>query len=1039
MTNNGEGRTLSPPADALISPALPLSLLADHDQDDAAGSDITALPAVPERPTRRKGRFAASGEHKVLSGVAIAFRAPRSSSSTYSLHSGKNLPPVVHSNEFNLSSPTATSSTGTEGKPNTINAAELLSATADEVSSDRRHTLNRSGKGRFHSFNPRAILASRRSSCTASSKIDDINLRGNSRSVPALPLDYDPRIRGNIVHDFSIPKIQRPQCNGLSSADNSPLDPCPSTPNLPPVVDSPSAATPSISGPQSSTHAPIFKEHFDDAEHSTAPQPHSTGYLHSLATSAAAYAAADPPELPAFAKSLPLNIFEALEPVGEDSNMEGMGVSSARMKEKEMSPTPRETQPQINPQTLSIDPKSLEADALIPEDRIAGRTTSVAQHKKPDQTFPRHTTSTSSRFSFQLGDVGSETEERLLEERHKRRAAYKMGERGDGSDWISDGYSDIDEEHEDDEGLEEKIPGVNADSDDDPSQILPSQVLPVLGAGANVASSSLEPSSGTASDSNGPSSENRDFDVSNEVSHLRLGQTDTPISDMFDPADSTSSMNGLGISTVRPKTPNRSRDSEMESQSGGYSRQLQGNEDTVDDDQSHVGCIGEEVRPESSFLSRQNGYLNGAYSNNGINHLSAQDKASQEALQEDWTNDLSRETGEHEASDPSNSAQIAGSPVGPKGQISETLSEIQAPFPLRSDGLPILGNTGLANQDGIRSDGLTEHNLAYQDSLIMASENASNEPHQGFPGRIGYVSDQPAYSNSGSRGPSYLPLKTSWDGETCDRAILDDATGPEPEHGMEEDLIIAEANAEALENDEDGFYGQEFGFFARAPTKGDAQLVHGGFFGPRGIEGVQRSHSAKARFVEPSLTPITERSERSHRNSMASTHAMAMPHGSFAVTGPGLAPLVDSPFAEDDMLSAPLKLWLETLGGSQTSLSSTGASQTSSLPLTGSPVRDFIGPPPPMVEGRKRHSDGVIMHSPLHATHDQSSVIEGEEDPDELDDADTPYSFDHNSPPIGPVDGTSPPSSCHDTTPSSPTQTVPGRAKSPDIKFPLGL
>ncbi|KAI5301484.1 hypothetical protein KEM56_001672 [Ascosphaera pollenicola] len=115
---------------------------------------------------------------------------------------------------------------------------------------------------------------------------------------------------------------------------------------------------------------------------------------------------------------------------------------------------------------------------------------------------------------------------------------------------------------------------------------------------------------------------------------------------------------------------------------------------------------------------------------------------------------------------------------------------------------------------------------------------------------------------------------------------------------MDEDYdnIIAAANAEVLENDDDGFYGLEFGFYANAPPElkaEDGQMIYGGYFGERGInmdsytQGknglIHRSHSGRAAdFQEPSLTPITERSEWSNRNSIIS-----IPHSSYPITPAG--------------------------------------------------------------------------------------------------------------------------------------------------------
>ena len=152
----------------------------------------------------------------------------------------------------------------------------------------------------------------------------------------------------------------------------------------------------------------------------------------------------------------------------------------------------------------------------------------------------------------------------------------------------------------------------------------------------------------------------------------------------------------------------------------------------------------------------------------------------------------------------------------------------------------------------------------------------------------------------------------------------------------EDDLMIAEANAEALENDDEGFYGQEFGFYARAPGKGASDFVNGGYFGPKGSNGIKRSHSAKANFQEPSLTPITERSEWSTRNSISSSYVTAIPGSAVAIPSLGLAQLRDLEsvnFDEEMSLSALMKLRREAFGGSSNSVSSLTGSYTTGSPL----------------------------------------------------------------------------------------------------------
>ncbi|PMD28548.1 hypothetical protein NA56DRAFT_17137 [Hyaloscypha hepaticicola] len=75
--------------------------------------------------------------------------------------------------------------------------------------------------------------------------------------------------------------------------------------------------------------------------------------------------------------------------------------------------------------------------------------------------------------------------------------------------------------------------------------------------------------------------------------------------------------------------------------------------------------------------------------------------------------------------------------------------------------------------------------------------------------------------------------------------------------GLEDDANIAVANAEALANDSDGFYGQEFGFYS-APAAGEAEYANGGYFGPRGRKqtsrGIQDPHVTNSELLEDAET-----------------------------------------------------------------------------------------------------------------------------------------------------------------------------------------
>ncbi|EEY16799.1 conserved hypothetical protein [Verticillium alfalfae VaMs.102] len=148
-------------------------------------------------------------------------------------------------------------------------------------------------------------------------------------------------------------------------------------------------------------------------------------------------------------------------------------------------------------------------------------------------------------------------------------------------------------------------------------------------------------------------------------------------------------------------------------------------------------------------------------------------------------------------------------------------------------------------------------------------------------------------------------------------------------YDFDDDAIIAEANADALANDGDGWYGSEFGFYsAPGPQRHSRdnsdektfEYSNGGFFGP---SGVNRSKSGRVVSREPNLTPITERSEYSNRNSIMSLAVPPLGSGPSSLASPGLAQLAMMADGDDNMnLSALLRLRSRAWGGSQISLNS---------------------------------------------------------------------------------------------------------------------
>ena len=199
----------------------------------------------------------------------------------------------------------------------------------------------------------------------------------------------------------------------------------------------------------------------------------------------------------------------------------------------------------------------------------------------------------------------------------------------------------------------------------------------------------------------------------------------------------------------------------------------------------------------------------------------------------------------------------------------------------------------------------------------------------------------------------------------------------------DDDDIVAAANAEALASDDEGFYGQEFGFYAKArPNSGELESLIGGYFGEDGDDGLTRNKSIK----EPNLTPITERSEFSTRNSFIGLNTFGpssagpMSAGSLSSLSPALARLPFSPLADGEVTSFDQlrKLRAHAFGGSNASLQSGNRNSNESLTMasdsptwstrSSAAAQGYFGPlgGAPMTLGYSTDSSGSSNPSSAH-------------------------------------------------------------------------
>ena len=739
-----------------------------------------------------------------------------------------------------------------------VTSSNPVRSTEREIPTEVPH--HKSGKARLHLLNPMLLLAKRRSSRAAGSKTGDgKKLGARNNIVPAIPEDFDPRIRGNIVHDFSAPRPRRnvsgqPDETGQSSAHAR------SQSGFVTLGDRDDRASQPVEQRRHSEHSPAFREHFDhDAQKSL--QAENKAYLQSRLLDTQDHGH----EVPEFAKRLPSRV------------------------DRDDTPAQRSECPPAQRDGKTAEGQSQEGD----------------KGEKPQSStgLPKRLKSNSSRFSFDMNAVESSDQEKLLEEKHKEKEATRRAKAQFDDRDFSDVDDDYDDVLDDDGGLEEQIPGVNVDADADELESVPgtgladkSWLAPGLSPVVASPISPAGPKMPTVSTSGADNDPGLDPGIHEEPS---LGPSHSPsVYDDFAPSDEARIQQQAnesipGVDThVEPAVSQPKQtleDDELyfdDGEFGDLVAEAEGetfDESIFDDDTSHLFDL--KVKAEPTQEQDSGGVV----------------FEGDEAIEQPADQEL-----KHVPSMASDFLSIPGD------------------HRRSSERIPTMGT--IKSRGGV----LTEHNLeALHNALAKAADELATK-----------IDRNPSLSERSTDQGSIARTVDSHPGLVSDDSRLsqviwgvDEAFedfSHEDNDATYDDPIIAAANAEALENDDEGFYGQEFGFYAYTHGNSGSQLTNGGYFGPRGIEGIPRSHSSRAKFEEPSLTPITERSEWSTRNSVISlgaAHGAAHSNATTSLSNPGLAQLVGMGNIDDEMsLSALLKLRRDAFGGSNGSLQSSSSS-----------------------------------------------------------------------------------------------------------------
>ena len=796
-------------------------------------------------------------------------------------------------------------------------------------------SLARQSKTRLNILNPMSLLHRRRSA-QMTTYAQDLASEKKNHIIPSMRLqdDYDPRIRGSVVHDFSAPRPIRTVANDHGkpstsksthiSAVNAALRSCQEQ-GLP-AEDSTVTSRPNSAYGADRQHTPVFKEHFgletepwrfDEDDRRNQQTKSIMDRIPTMDQSAHAVSS-----LPPFARNLPNSFTSALQVGIADYHLPLNAPLESVSENTQADSPPLPIATDDCPHMSLASPIPSSPPTSPPKTR--SRATSNADTTFQSAGLPKHFSSNASRFSFDLAGVGSAAQEKLLEEKHRQHVAQRAHPRSrSGSSTVGARSPEVEEDEDnlyddtdDFDGFEEQIPGINTDAEEE-GEGRYGEIVDRSKPTSSTESPLVSPTSFT---STGYTSVDSPRDIflekavenprasydSNGQSHIHKQQHESQNQHLNSQYQSSKlSCFHKNANLPESSVPINQRTTDHE-------------EDDLYFDDGMIEDIDESAEPlfDESLFDDDTSRIYG---------LPLRDLKPLSAIAVSESTDNSQ---------PSTRPISSDSALPGPSDAAEIDNEVQTVNPLYSSTLP--GNPGSFLNQGIASTGLTHDNLAaYHNALAFAATQAALTGR--FDRQLGISGNGTLSPLKGGREQRVTfedqPHPQSV-GEYDTHSIPEDIGNFDFDENLEDDSIIAAANAEALENDDEGFYGQEFGFFARANGTGEAEYSNGGYFGPVGADGLRRSHSGRANFQEPSLTPITERSEWSNRNSAISLALQGGYPQPLQIAG--LTQLADSfSFREDDMsLSALMKLRRGAWGGSNVSLPSSVSSQKSSSPQT---------------------------------------------------------------------------------------------------------
>lgn len=748
-----------------------------------------------------------------------------------------------------------------------------------------------SSKTRLNLLNPMSLLARRR---TAQPVPQLLPVPTGNFPTQLSPSDYDPRIRGTKVHDFSAPRPRPTVSHG------KPIEA--KTGSTQPQVDVRKGKT--TEDGERSPHTPAFKEDFEDQQYPAAgPHVRKANDFSDLSM----------PPRPAYAREA-----QSSKASTSDASTAKPDAPEAEITQNKPEESLQTSGPSGNSDTASLedeDTQTVRQASISSRRKYSKYSSSSSQRQlrnaslissRDSSSTMKHMKSNSSRFSFDM--IGAASQEKLLEDRHREKALRKQSETPEPDIGVFDEEEDYDYENMmDDDGLEERIPGVNADLDDDEDDD-----DDMFGQQWGIGGFTLQSTGPMESLDPVNDYTPRDLD-GNPISRGMSRELEIKAQETSQEADAIN----YEDADISPNTaPNREL-------SGLGLEGLGLDDDSVPITEPLVPFRQSQIFAPKKVLDEDDMYFDDGMI--GLNDYNPEGPEFDESIfDNDDTDQYGRPLAALSSLPTLYSPPLINTTTDSlnlsKRESADSQNQTAQQEKLTEDPLTIPTSDAQPQADSPKllqpAASLTQDTLsAYQSALAAAAYAAAAS------GR--FRRDSTPGCNIGDEYEGNPNDANAYSPSVEDDFDYDDA--------FEDDPIIAEANAEALAYDDDGFYSQEFGFYS-APAGNEALYANGGFFGPRGVEGIIRSQSGRVR--EPNLTPITERSEYSNRNSIMSLPQLAgnMGHGPASVTSPGLAQLAGLLSDQEDenmSLSALLKLRRGQWGGSQSSLPASGGGSPS--------------------------------------------------------------------------------------------------------------